>query len=88
MAGEGPSGGWALAAIGAAAVLVSLVVLNVTGAVDLPSADVANVVSYLIVIAYAAGNVLLLLAFVMGLPDLARRRRRPGTTTARRSSRR
>ena len=51
--------------------LVSLVVLNVTGAVDLPSADVANVVSYLIVIAYAAGNVLLLLAFVLGLPDLA-----------------
>ena len=41
-----------------------------TGAVDLPSADVANVVSYLIVIAYAAGNVLLLLAFVLGLPAL------------------
>ncbi len=71
MAGEAPAGGWALAAVGAAAVLVSLVVLNVTGALDLPTADVANVVSYGIVVAYAAGNLLLLLAFVLGLPDLS-----------------
>jgi hypothetical protein len=71
MAGEGPPGGWVFATIGAAAVLISLVLVNLTGAIDLPSQDVATWLGYVIVVAYAAGNVLLLLAFVVGLPDLA-----------------
>jgi hypothetical protein len=70
MAGEVPPGGWLLATLGAAAVLASLVLVNLTGAIDLPSEDVATWLGYVIVVGYAAGNVILLLAFALGLPEL------------------
>jgi hypothetical protein len=69
-AGEDPQSGWILVTLGAATVLVSLVLLNLTNVIDLPSEDIATWLGYVIAVAYAVGNLLLLLAFVAGLPAM------------------
>ena len=69
-AGEAPSAGWVAATLGAAAVVVALVLVNLSNVVDLPSEDAATWYGYAIVVGYAVGNALLLLAFAIGLPAL------------------
>jgi hypothetical protein len=68
MAGEEPSAGWILAAIGAAMVTVALVLVNLNNVLDFPSQDAATWFGYVTVVAYAVGNVVLLAAFAIGLP--------------------
>jgi hypothetical protein len=70
-AGEDPAIGWILAMFGTAAVAISLVLVNLNDVVDLPSEDAATWLGYVIVVGYAIGNVVLLLAFAAGLPALA-----------------
>jgi hypothetical protein len=69
-AGEDPTSGWSLAALAAATVTVSLMLVNLNNVLDLPSEDVATWLGYVIVVGYAVGNVLLLVAFAAGLPVL------------------
>ncbi len=70
LAGEDPRPGWTLVTFGAALVLISLVLVNVTNTIDLPTETVAAWVGYAIVVGYALGNVLVLAAFTVGLPEL------------------
>jgi hypothetical protein len=71
MAGEEPRSGWILATIGAATVTVALVLVNLNNVLDFPSEDAATWFGYITVVAYAAGNVVLLAAFAIGLPVIA-----------------
>jgi hypothetical protein len=67
-AGEDPPSGWILATLGAAMVAFSLVLVNVSNMLDLPSEDAATWLGYVIVVGYAIGNLVVLLAFASGLP--------------------
>jgi hypothetical protein len=70
-AGESPLAGWWLALLGAALVLLALVLLNIRGLIDVTDATVDEIYGYVESTAYAAGFVSLLLAFVVGLPEMA-----------------
>ncbi|MFL5642118.1 MAG: hypothetical protein ACJ777_01130 [Chloroflexota bacterium] len=66
--GEEPRAGWALASIATWLVLLTLLTVNLTGVIDVPVDTVGTLLRYLIVSAYAAGHLLLLFAFLVGLP--------------------
>ena len=68
--GESPTSGWWLALLGAALVLFALTLLNVRGLIDVTDQAVDEVYGYIEATAYAAGTITLLLAFVVGLPDI------------------
>jgi hypothetical protein len=68
--GEEPRAGWALASVATWLVLLALVIVNLTGVIDVPNDTFGTLLRYAIVLAYAAGHVLLLLAFLVGLPKI------------------
>ncbi len=65
--GERPQSGWLLAGLGAGIVLANAVFVAVSGLLPLPP-DNSPVVLQVLVLSYVAGWLLLLLAFVMGVP--------------------
>ena len=67
-AGESPAGGWRLASIGGGLVILALVLIDLAEIVGF--SDTGLALSYLTIAAYSIGNVLLLAAFVVGLPSL------------------
>src|SRR4051812_8268713 len=66
--GEEPRSGWALASIGTWLVLLTLLIVNLTGVIEVPEGTVGTGLGYVIVSAYAVGHLLLLFAFLVGLP--------------------
>jgi hypothetical protein len=66
--GEEPRSGWALASVATWLVLLTLLIVNVTGVIEVPEGTFGTVLGYVIVAAYAGGHVLLLFAFLVGLP--------------------
>ena len=70
LVGEDPAKGWGLGAIGAALVILALVLVNVNGLLAIGDETFVTVYRYLIIIAYALGHLGLLLAFALGLPAL------------------
>ena len=69
-AGEEPSIGWRLAAVGAGIVLFALVLVNLVGLVTVPEAWIIDLYQWTVVVAYALGHLCLLVAFTLGLPSL------------------
>ena len=69
-AGEEPTTGWRLAAVAAGIVLFALVLLNVVSLATVPAEWVIDLYQWTVVIAYALGHLLLLIAFTLGLPSL------------------
>ena len=67
-AGESPASGWRLASIGAGLVILALVIIDLAEIVGF--SDTSLALSYLTIAAYSVGNVLLLAAFIVGLPSL------------------
>lgn len=70
LAGEDPSTGWRLAALGGGIILFALVLVNVVGLITVPEAWVLDLYQWTVVIAYALGHLCLLIAFTIGLPSL------------------
>ena len=70
LAGEDPSAGWGLGALGGGLVVGALALVNVGGLLDLQDGTISTVYRYAIVLAYALGHVALLVAFAVGLPTL------------------
>jgi hypothetical protein len=70
MAGDEPASGWRLASIAAGIVLFALVLLNIVAFVSVPEQWVLDLYQWTVVIAYALGHLLLLVAFTIGLPSL------------------
>jgi hypothetical protein len=68
--GEEPRSGWGLASIGTWLVLLTLVIVNLTGVIQVGDDIFGTLLGYFIVIAYAGGHLLLLLAFLVGLPKV------------------
>jgi len=68
--GEEPRSGWGLASIGTWLVLLTLAIVNVTGVISIADDIFGTLLGYFIVIAYAGGHLLLLLAFLVGLPKV------------------
>ena len=68
--GEEPRAGWGLASVATWLVLLTLAIVNLTGVIQVPDDTFGTLLGYAIVIAYAAGHVLLLLAFLVGLPKI------------------
>jgi len=69
-AGEDPGRGWFLGMLGAAFVVLTLVLLNLGGILDPQNTDFNTIYGYIAVISYGIGHVLLLAAFVARLPAL------------------
>jgi hypothetical protein len=69
-AGEDPRRGWFLGMLGAAFVILTLVLLNLGGLLDPQNPDFNTIFGYITVISYGIGHVLLLVAFVARLPAL------------------
>ena len=70
LAGEEPSTGWRLAALGGGIILFALVLVNVVGLITVPEAWMIDAYQWIVVIAYALGHLCLLVAFTIGLPSL------------------
>jgi hypothetical protein len=68
--GEEPRSGWALASIGTWLVLLTLAIVNLTGVIQIADDIFGTLLGYFIVLAYAGGHLLLLLAFLVGLPKV------------------
>jgi hypothetical protein len=66
--GEEPRAGWSLAAVGSWLVLLALAIVNLSGVVTFPGDVVGTIIGWVIVSAYAAGHLLVLIAFLVGLP--------------------
>lgn len=69
-AGEEPRGGWMLATLAGAVVLVALVLVNLAGVLDIQDTTIVAAYGWLITILYAGGHLVLLAAFAIGLPAL------------------
>jgi hypothetical protein len=69
-AGEDPGRGWFLGMLGAAFVILTLVLLNLGGLLDPQNPDFNTIYAYVTVVSYGIGHVLLLLAFLARLPAL------------------
>jgi hypothetical protein len=67
--GESPSRAWGLASLGGGLILVGLTVSGVIGAIGVFGAPLPNELSILILGAFALGYLVLLAAFLIGLPD-------------------
>ncbi|MFL5674638.1 MAG: hypothetical protein ACJ779_06510 [Chloroflexota bacterium] len=67
---EEPRTGWGLASLSTAFVLVALALVNLSGVVQFGNDAFGTGVGYVIVTAYAAGHLLLLAAFLVGLPEV------------------
>src|SRR5207344_1735137 len=63
LAGEDPRTGWGIASLATGLVLLALALVNMSGLVDVPDNALGTGLGYLIVLAYAGGNLLLLVAF-------------------------
>ena len=72
-AGEAPVAGWWLLVLGTGLVLLALAMLNVRNLIDVTDETVDEVYGYIEATAYAAGNVCLLVAVAVGLPEIDRR---------------
>jgi hypothetical protein len=70
MAGEDPRDGWRLVAMAAGIVLFALVLVNIVGLLDVPEPWIVDLYQWTVVLAYALGHILLLLAFTIGTPSL------------------
>ena len=70
LAGEDPTGGWGLGALGGGLVILALALVNLDGVLDIGEATFLTVYGYVIVLAYAFGHVGVLAAFAVGLPAL------------------
>ncbi|MEO8436900.1 MAG: hypothetical protein ABI562_00470 [Chloroflexota bacterium] len=69
-AGEDPQRGWRLAALAGAVILVALVLVNMAGVIDVTDQGIIEAYGWVVVVTYALGHLLLLAAFVVGLPSL------------------
>jgi hypothetical protein len=69
-AGEDPGRGWLLGMLGAAFIVLTLILLNLGGILDPQNPDFNTIYGYVAVISYGIGHVLLLAAFVARLPAL------------------
>jgi cytochrome c biogenesis factor len=69
-AGEDPPAGWRLATLGGTAVLVALLMVNIGGLFEITDQTLDTAYGYVTIVFYALGLVLLLAAFVVGLPTL------------------
>ena len=70
VAGEEPRGGWLLGVIGGTLVVLALVLVNLSGVVDITDQTLSTLYGYVIVLSYSLGHVGLLAAFALGLPSL------------------
>jgi hypothetical protein len=69
-AGEDPGRGWLLGTLGAAFVVLTLILLNLGGLLDPQNQAFNTIYGYITVISYGIGHVLLLVAFLARLPAL------------------
>ena len=69
-AGEDPPAGWRLATLGGGGVLAALVMVNLGGLFEITDQALDSVYGYVAIVLYALGLLVLLAAFVVGLPDL------------------
>ena len=70
MAGEDPRDGWRLVALAAGIVVFALALVNIVGLLEVPEAWVLDLYQWTVVLAYALGHLLLLVAFTIGTPSL------------------
>jgi hypothetical protein len=68
--GEEPRAGWGLASVATWLILLTLAIVNLTGVIQVGDDIFGTLLGYVIVIAYAGGHFLLLLAFLVGLPKI------------------
>ena len=68
--GEEPRAGWGLASVATWLVLLTLAIVNLTGLIQVADDIFGTLLGYAIVFAYAGGHLLLLLAFLVGLPTI------------------
>jgi hypothetical protein len=68
--GEEPRSGWGLASIATWLILLTLAIVNLTGVIQLGDDAFGTLLRYSIVVVYAGGHILLLLAFLVGLPKI------------------
>ncbi len=69
-AGEDPVVGWRLCAAASVVIVLTLALINLGGIVPIDPSGFVEVYGWVVLVGYALGNLVLLGAFVLGLPSV------------------